>query len=112
MSDILKQLETAIKEMIVIPNSWLPEEFHNKVDGGRTAARLEEMCDKRDGITEHRQLKSIKAENIENYRQQFKANGKFEYSGHCDELQLYKNEQAFCSACPAIDIDEDDLMEN
>jgi hypothetical protein len=112
MSDILKQLEAAIKEMIVVPNSWLPEEFHNKVRGGRTLANLDQMCDKSEGLTEHSQLKNLKAENIENYRQQFKASGKFEHNGHRDELQLYRNEQAFCSACPSIDIDEDDLMEN
>ena len=108
---LLAKLNVAIHEKIVVPNALLPETFHDKIRGGRTLARLEEMCDKQEGLTEHRKLKNIRAENIENYRQQFEANGKFEYNGQHDELQLYRNEQAFCNACPAIDIDENDLLE-
>ena len=29
----LKELEKAVQEMIVIPNEWLPEEYHDKVRG-------------------------------------------------------------------------------
>jgi len=65
------------------------------------------MTDKRDGLTEHRKKKALKAENVENYRKQFEQNGEFEYNGHTNELQLYKNEMAFCSACPAIDMEEE-----
>lgn len=108
---LVKELEAAIKECLVVPNSWLPEDMHDNVRGGRTLARLDKMCDKRDGLTEHRKLKALKAENIENYRKQFEESGSFEYDGHRNELQLYKNEMAFCSACPDIEIDEDDLME-
>ncbi len=108
---LLNKLNVAINEMVEVPNNLLPETFQDKVRGGRTLARLEEMCDKQEGLTEHRKLKNIRAENIEDYRKQFVANGKFEYDGHRDELQLYRNEQAFCNACPAIDIDEDDLLE-
>jgi len=108
---LCKKLEQAVKEMIVVPNSWLPEEYHDKVRGGRTLARLEKGCDKRDGLTEHRKTKAIKAKNVENYRKQFEANGTFEYNGHTNELQLHRNEMAFCSAHPAIEIDEDDWMD-
>ena len=109
---LLKKLEQAIKECIVVPNSWLPKECHDKVRGGRTLARLDKVCDKREGISEHQKTKAIKAENIENYRKQFEQSGEFEYNGRTNELQLYKNEMAFCSAHPAIEIDEDDCMEN
>ena len=108
---LLLKLEKEIKECIIIPNSWLPEKYHDKVRGGRTLARLETICDKRVGITNHRKTKAIKAENIENYRKQFEQNGKFEYNGHINELQLYKNEMALCAAHPAIKIEEDDLHE-
>ena len=106
-----RKLKEAVKECIVVPNSWLPEEYHDNVRGGRTLARLDEMCDKRDGVTEHRKLKALKAENIENYRKQFEESGSFEYDGHRDDLQLYKNEMAFCTACPTIEFDDDELME-
>jgi hypothetical protein len=108
---LLKELDRAIKECIIVPNNWLPEEYHDKVRGGRTLARLEKICDKQVGITNHRKKKAIKAENIENYRKQFEQNGEFEYNGHINELQLYKNEMALCAAHPAIKIEEDDLNE-
>ena len=104
---LVKELETAVKECLVVPNSWLPKDYHDNVRGGRTLARLEQMCDKREGLTEHRKTKALKAENVENYRKQFEQSGEFEYNGHIDELQLYKNEMAFCSACPAIDMAEE-----
>jgi hypothetical protein len=104
---LVEELRAEVKEMIVVPNSWLPEEFRDDVRGGRTLARLEQMTDKRDGLTEHRKTKALKAENVENYRKQFEQSGEFEYNGHTDELQLYKNEMAFCSACPAIDMEEE-----
>ena len=72
---LVKELETAIKECLVVPNGWLPEELHANVRGGRTLARLEKMCDKRDGVTDHRKLKALKDENIENYRKQFEESG-------------------------------------
>jgi hypothetical protein len=58
-----------------------------------------------EGVTEHRKLKSIKAENVENYRKQFEENESFEYNGYIDELQLHRNEMAFCTACPFIDLE-------
>ena len=104
---LVKELETATKECLVVPNSWLPEEFHDKVRGGRTLARLDQMCDKQEGLTEHRKLKTLKAENVENYRKQFEENESFEYNGHTDALQLHRNEMAFCEACPSIELEED-----
>jgi hypothetical protein len=106
---LVKELEAAIKECIVVPNSWLPENFHDKVRDGRTLARLDQMCDTVDGETEHRKVKNLKAENVENYRRQFEAHDRIEYNGHVNELQLYKNELAVANACNLIDAD--DLLE-
>ena len=71
----------------------------------------DKLSDEKEGLTEYRKTKAIKAQNIENYRKQFEESGSFEYDGLRNELQLYKNEMAFCSACPDIEINEDDLLE-
>ena len=108
---LVKELESAFRDCIVVPNHLLPAEFHDDVRGGRTLARLEQMCEKHDrGPTKFRELKDIKAENVENYRKQVEETESFEYNGHVDELQLYKNQLAMSNACELID--EDDLLEN
>tara|TARA_B100001094_G_scaffold293369_1_gene313189 strand:+ start:879 stop:1262 length:384 start_codon:yes stop_codon:yes gene_type:complete len=85
-----------MQETIVIPNEWLPEGWHDNVRGGRTLARLNEMCeDVESGDTKHQKLKALKAENCENYRKQYEANESFEYNGHRNEMRLHKNEMAF-----------------
>ena len=38
VEEMLKELEFAVNEMVTVPNSWLPEKFHNKRDGGRSLA--------------------------------------------------------------------------
>ena len=108
---LFKELESALRDCIVVPNHMLPVEFHDKVREGRTLARLEKMCAENNRETsKFRELKDIRAENVENYRIQFEENESFEYNGHVDELQLYKNQLAMSNACELID--EDDLLEN
>ena len=112
VEEMLKELEVAVKECIVVPNSLLPETHHDNVRGGRTLARLEKVCDKRDGLTDHRKLKALKAENCENYRKQFEETGSFEYNGHRDELQLHKNQMAMVRGMLNSGmIEADDLLE-
>ena len=94
VEQMLAELDVAVKECFIVPNEWLPEEWHDDIRGGRTFAQLEKVCDKRDGISEHVKTKALKAENIENYRKQVEENGTFEYNGHRDELQLHRNEMA------------------
>ena len=45
VEEMLKELEVAVMECIVVPNDMLPESFHDDVRGGRTLARLDEMCE-------------------------------------------------------------------
>ena len=107
----LAKLQKAIMETIVVPNEWLPEDLHDDVRGGRTLERLEELCDKRDGLTEHVKVQQIKARNIEKLRKQVEEksiyhthkggtdfvdlDGELDYNGNeCDELQLHKNQMA------------------
>ena len=126
----LAKLEKAIMETIVVPNEWLPEELHDDVRGGRTLERLEELCDKRDRITEHTKKQAIKARNIEKLRKQFEEkavykthkggtdfvdlDSEFDYSDNeCDELQLHKNMQALVGGMISGGLlDADDLLED
>lgn len=105
---LLAEFRTAILECITVPNHLLPEEFHDHKSGERTLARLDELCDERDGITEHVKLKALKARNIEKLAAQVEAktirNGhgdfvdldsELDYSDNeCDEIQLHKNQMA------------------
>ena len=98
VEEMLEQLRIATQEMIVVPNEWLPESFHDNVRGGRTLARLNEMCENmEDDDTKHQKLKALKAENCENYRKQYEANESFEYNGRRDEMQLHRNQMSFVS---------------
>ena len=47
------RLAQYIREDITVPNRLLPAMFHDNKSGERTLQRLEELCDKRDGLTEH-----------------------------------------------------------
>ena len=91
---------------------------------------MEELCDKRDGITEHTKKQAIKARNIEKLRKQFEAkaqyhthkggtdfvdlDSEFDYSDNeCDELQLHKNMQALVGGMVNGGLlDADDLLED
>jgi len=90
----LRDLEKAVEEMIIIPNEWLPEEFHDKVRGGRTAARLSEIWEGKERESKTKKLKALKAENVARYRKQLDETGEIEYNGHVDEIQLHKNQMA------------------
>ena len=123
---LVAELRQLTREMIVVPNSCLPAEMHDNVRGGRTLARLEQMCEKRDGITAHTKLKALKARNVERLAAQvdsksvFAAHGDFvdltgelDYSDNeCDDLQLTKNMQALVGGMVNGGIiDADDLLE-
>ena len=58
---------------LVLENWILPAEFHDNRSGERTLERLIELCDKRDGLTEHVKLKALKARNIEKLAAQVEA---------------------------------------
>jgi hypothetical protein len=92
---ILLQLRREIQEFIVVPNSWLPESFHNRRDGGRTLARLNAMCDIRDTPSPHQIEKAEKAKRIQAYREQLERGDSFTY----DEDSRLLNEKivTFCT---------------
>ena len=125
----LEALKTAALECITVSNEWLPEEFHDDIRGGRTLARLEEMCEVRDGITEHVKRQQTKARNIEKLCKQVEAKSVFaetkagkqfvdldselDYSNNeIDDLQLTKNMMALVAGMVNGGVlDADDLEE-
>jgi hypothetical protein len=120
MSDLIKRFEQAVAECIAIPNSWLPEEFHDNVRGGRTIARLNEMMDKKEGLTEHVKTKAIKARNIERLAAQVadidtaEMDFPLDYSeNEVDEIAQHRAEMALVSGMVNGGlIDADDLLED
>ena len=116
VEQMLADLDVAISECLIIPNEWLPEEYHDDVRGGRTIARLEQECDVREGLSEHVKLKALKARNIERLREQVTGHDiecEFDYSeNETDELQQHKNEMAFVGGMISSGmIDASDLEE-
>jgi len=124
---LLAEFRTAIMESITVPNHLLPAEFHDDVRGCRTLARLDQLCDKRDGVSEHTKLKALKARNVERLAAQVEAksvfaahgdfvdlSGELDYSDNeCDDLQLTKNMQALVGGMVNGGlIDADDLLED
>ena len=99
-------IENIIQDAIFVPNSWLPEEFRNHRDGGRTLAELEKLCDKRDGKTKFKKTKLEKAERIKLYAKQFEQEGKFDYVD-IDGHSQYNHQMAFAKYCPAIDLEDE-----
>ena len=130
VEEMLKKLEVATQEMLFVPNDLLPESFHDNVRGGRTLARLNEMCEElSDTETEHQKTKAIKARNIEKLRKQFEQKAiftthkggtdfvdlesEFDYSDNeVDEIQLHRNMAALVGGMVNGGlIDADDLEE-
>ena len=131
VEEMLKELEVAVLECIVVPNDMLPESFHDDVRGGRTLARLDEMCeDIADGETAHQKAKAAKARNVEKLRKQVEEKSIFtthkggtdfvdlseglDYSdSEADEVQLHKNMMAMVGGMVNSGmIDADDLLED
>ena len=131
VEEMLKELEVAVMECIVVPNDMLPESFHDDVRGGRTLARLDEMCeDIADGETAHQKSKAAKARNVEKLRKQVEEKSIFtthkggtdfvdlseglDYSDNeADEVQLHKNMMAMVGGMVNSGmIDADDLLED
>jgi hypothetical protein len=107
-----------MKDVVFVPNSILPEKFHDLVRGGRSLKRLEELCDKRDGLSDHVKIKAIKERNIALLSAQV-AEGEtdidkpFDWSqNEFDEIALNRHEIAMVNAMVASGvIDADDLLE-
>jgi hypothetical protein len=66
--EMLAEFEVMIKEIIAVPNDWLPEDFKDNRTDSVTLADLERKCDARDGVeTEHQIEKREKDKRIAIY---------------------------------------------
>ena len=98
---LIDSCNEAIRECIIIPNEWLPEDYHDQVRGGRTLARLEQLCDKSEGLTDHVKQKAAKARNIAKLAAQFdrELEQPLDYSDcEINELRQYDMEMMFVKA--------------
>jgi len=113
IDELNAHVQGVFAECIEVPNHLLPERFHDKIRGGRTLARLNElMAEETETETAHQKAKAAKARNIEKLRKQFEQKAiytthkggtdfvdmesGFDYSeNEADEIQLAKNEYAF-----------------
>jgi len=73
IQNLNKFMRELFMDNLVIENEMLPVNFYDNRSGERTLARLNELCDERDGITEHVKLKALKARNIEKLAAQVEA---------------------------------------
>ena len=97
----MKELYYAIEEAFEVPNSLVPEEYHNNKTGYVSLSKLNKQCDKKEGISDHDKLKEERARRIEIYRKQQEENGEIEYVD-IDEDKLYKNQIAWAKHCPGL----------
>ena len=113
IDELNAHVEGVFAECIEVPNDLLPEKYHDKIRGGRTLARLNELiAEEEETETAHQKAKAAKALNIEKLRKQFEEKAiytthkggtdfvdmesGFDYGeNEADEIQLAKNEYAF-----------------
>jgi hypothetical protein len=66
--ELLAEFETLIKDLIVVPNSWLPEDFRDNRTDSVSLADLERKCDAREiSETDHQIEKREKDRRIAAY---------------------------------------------
>ena len=66
--ELMAEFERIINDCIVVPNSWLPEDFRDNRTDGVTLADLERKCDARDSVeTDHQIEKREKDKRIAIY---------------------------------------------
>ena len=113
IDELNAHMQEQFAELIEVPNSMLPEKYHDNIRGGRTIARLNElMAEEAETETAHQKAKAAKARNIEKLRKQVEEKSIYkthkggtdfvdlseglDYSDNeADEIQLAKNEYAF-----------------
>lgn len=67
--ELIAQLNEIVKDMVLVPNSWLPENFQDHRTDSVSLADLEKKCDSMEiGETEHQEEKREKDRRIDLYR--------------------------------------------
>jgi len=78
--ELIAELEKCVREIVTVPNSWLPEEFRDNRTDCVSLADLETKCDSMErGETDHEEEKREKARRIELYRSMIDKNEEITY---------------------------------
>jgi len=102
--DVLKNLENAVIECLMVPNELLPESYQGK-RSHRSLKSVVKEAQKRGVIeSDHKKLKRLKAEKIALYRE-YVENG-LEIEWQTDDNKLYRNQMCFAQLME-LDLDED-----
>ena len=68
--ELIAELETIVKDMVLVPNGWLPEDFRDNRTDSVSLIDLERKCDALESVeTEHQEEKREKNRRIELYAQ-------------------------------------------
>jgi hypothetical protein len=105
-------------ELFTVPNSMLPEAYHNKRDGGRTLENLNSLHAKKTEESAHVVEKREKAERVKQYREQYETLGEvnhqtqnpdFSIDYKVDEDRLYAKQIRFAQLIN-LDLEDDDAL--
>lgn len=78
--ELISQLEVVVKDLVLVPNSWLPETFQDHRTDSVSLADLENKCDSMMvEETDHQEEKREKDRRIELYRQMIDNNQEITY---------------------------------
>jgi hypothetical protein len=106
------------RELFTVPNSMLPEAYHNKRDGGRTLENLNSLHAKKTEESAHVVEKREKAERVKQYREQYETLGEvnhqtqnpdFSIDYKVDEDRLYAKQIRFAQLIN-LDLEDDDAL--
>ena len=101
--DVLKNLENAVIECLMVPNELLPESYQGK-RSHRSLKSVVKEAQKRGVLeSEHKKLKRTKAEKIALYRE-YVENG-LEIEWQTDDNKLYRNQMCFAELMGVFDED-------
>lgn len=106
--EILRKLDQAAHDCIEVPHWWLPEEYQDRRRKTHTCLRTVRNRLRKKGkiASKHQELKTIKAANIEQYRQQLENKGSWEYNENED--LLYAAQSRFYNVAIQAGMIEDD----
>lgn len=78
--ELMSKFERVIRDVIVVPNDWLPEDFKDHRTDGVTLADLDRKCDARDATeTDHQIEKREKDKRIAIYSAMIASGKEIEY---------------------------------
>jgi hypothetical protein len=102
--ELLEEITLTLNDAIFVPNSMLPERYHDNKSGGRTLDGINKVYNREvEASVERAQLKAEKAKRIAAYRAQVEAQ-LIEFKTGQEEVhitydvnadKLYRNEQVF-----------------